>query len=169
MKSCLWKLQQGFWSYGLIRLLSRSGTNAVSRPQTPRSNFFRDFMILLDSSHDSWENEVLFVKIAARVLDVWLDTFSGPKWPKCSFWVLKPQGQEFFWDFMILLDSSHDSWENDGLFVKIAAMALDIWLDTSFGPKWPKCSFWVPDPKVKKFFEISWFYWIHLMILEKMR
>ena len=80
----------------------------------------------------------------------------------------RPQGQEIFWDFMILLDSSHDSWENDGLFVKIAAMALDIWLDTSFGPKWPKCSFWVPDPKIKKFFEISWFYWIHLMILEKM-
>ena len=24
-------------------------------------------MILLDSSHDSWENEVLFVKIGARI------------------------------------------------------------------------------------------------------
>ena len=69
---------------------------------------------------------------------------------------------------MILLDSSHDSWENDGLFVKITAMVLDIWLDTSFGPKWPRCSFWVPDPKVITFFEISWFYWIYLMILEKM-
>ena len=32
-----------------------------------------------------------------------------------------------------------------------------------------KCSFWVLNPKVKKFFEISWFYWIHLIILEKMR
>ena len=113
MKSCLWKLQLGFWSYGLIRLLSPSGTNVVSWPQTPRSNFF--------------------------------------------------------WDFMILLDSSHDSRENEVLFVKVIAIVLDIWLDTSFGPKWPKCSFWVPDPKVKKFFEISWFYWIHLMILEKMR
>ena len=69
---------------------------------------------------------------------------------------------------MILWNSSHDSWENDGLFVKIAAMVLDIWLDTSFGPKWPRCSFWVPDPKVITFFEISWFYWIYLMILEKM-
>ena len=38
----------------------------------------------------------------------------------------RAQGQEIFWDFMILLDSSHDSWENDGLFVKIAAMVLDI-------------------------------------------
>ena len=56
---------------------------------------------------------------------------------------------------MILLDSSHDFRENDGLFVKIAARVLDIWLDTSSGPKWPKCSFWVLDPKVKKFFEIS--------------
>ena len=34
-------------------------------------------MILLDLSHDSWGNEVMFVKIAARVLDLWFDTFSG--------------------------------------------------------------------------------------------
>ena len=42
-------------------------------------------MILLDSSHDSWENEILFVKISARVLDMWLDKFFakvfGPKLP----------------------------------------------------------------------------------------
>ena len=53
----------------------------------------------------------------------------------------KPQGQEIFWDFMILLDSSHDSWENEILFVKIVARVLDIWLDNSFakvfGPKLP--------------------------------
>ena len=30
-------------------------------------------MIVLDSSYDSWENKVLFVKIAARVLNMWLD------------------------------------------------------------------------------------------------
>ena len=141
MKSCLWKLQLGFWSYGLIRLLSPSVANVVSRPQTPRSIFFWDFMILLDSYHDSWENEVMFVKIAARVLDLWLDTFSGPKWPKFSFWVLNSDVKNFFWDFMILLDSSRDSWENEVLFVKTVVFFLDIWLDTSFGPKWPKCSF----------------------------
>ena len=38
-----------------------------------------------------------------------------------------------------------------------------------FNPNWHKCSFWAPGPKVKTFFEILWFYWIHLMILEKMR
>ena len=69
---------------------------------------------------------------------------------------------------MILLDSSYDSWENDDLFVKMAAMVLHIWLDTSSGPKWPRYSFWVPDPKVNKFFKISWLYWIFLVILEKM-
>ena len=42
-------------------------------------------MILLDSSHDSCENEVLFVNIEARVLDLWLDMSSGPKWPRFSF------------------------------------------------------------------------------------
>ena len=66
------------------------------------------------------------------------------------------------------MDSSHDSWENEVLFVKIGARVLDLWLDTSSGPKWPKCTFQVPGPKFKKFFEISWFYWIHLIILEKM-
>ena len=70
---------------------------------------------------------------------------------------------------IILLYSTNDYGKNEGLFVKIAASALDIWLDTSSGPRWLKCSFRVPDPKVKKFFEISWFYWIYLMILEKMR
>ena len=30
-------------------------------------------MILLDLCHDSWESDVLFVKIAASVLDLWLD------------------------------------------------------------------------------------------------
>ena len=70
---------------------------------------------------------------------------------------------------MILFDLSYDSWENEVLFVKIEARVLDVWLDTSSGPKWPKCSFWAPDPKVKKFFVISWFYWIDLMISEKMR
>ena len=38
----------------------------------------------MQSSYDSGVNEVLFVKIGARVLDLWLDTFPGPKWPKCS-------------------------------------------------------------------------------------
>ena len=34
-------------------------------------------MVLMDSPYDSWENEVLFEKIGARVLDLWLDTSSG--------------------------------------------------------------------------------------------
>ena len=42
MRSCLWKLQLGFWIYGLIRLMGPSGPNVVSRPQTLRSrNFLR--------------------------------------------------------------------------------------------------------------------------------
>ena len=112
MMPCLWKLKLRFWIYALIRLLGPSGPDVVSSP--------------------------------------------------------RPPGQEMFWDFLILLDSSHDSWENDGLFFKVSAMVLDIWLDTSAGRKWPRCSFRVPDSKFKIFFEISWLYWIYLMILEKM-
>ena len=73
-------------------------------------------MILLDSSHDSWENEVMFVKTAARILDLWFDMFSGPKWPKCIFWVLNPKVKNFFLDFMILLNSSHN-YVNLGTFM----------------------------------------------------
>ena len=53
----------------------------------------------------------------------------------------RPQDQELFWDFIILLDSYHDSWENEVLFVKIGTIVLDLWLDTSSWHKWPKCSF----------------------------
>ena len=91
---CLSQLQLWFWSYGLIRLLGPSGPDVVSGSQTPRS-----------------------------------------KW-----------------------------W----LVCEVGATVMDVWLTTSSGPKWPKCSFQVPDTNVKKYFDISWFYWIHLMILEKM-
>ena len=30
------------------------------------------------------KREVLFVKIGVKVLDLWFDTSSWPKWPKCS-------------------------------------------------------------------------------------
>ena len=39
----------------------------------------------------------------------------------------------------------------------------------SSGRKWPKFSFLAPGHKVKTFFEILWFYWINLMIVEKIK
>ena len=36
-------------------------------------------MILVDSSYDFWENDSLFEKIVATVLDMRLDTSSGHK------------------------------------------------------------------------------------------
>ena len=105
-------------------------------------------MILLDSTHDFCENE-------AMVLDIWLDTSSGPKWPRCNFRVPDTKVKNFFCNFMSWLDLSHDFWANDGLFVKIAATVLDICLDTSSGPKWPRCGLRVPEP-------------IYLMVLQKM-
>ena len=69
MRSCFWKLKVGFWTYDTIHLVGPVGPNVVSRPQTPMPRNFRDFMILLDSSQDFVENEVLFFKIEARFLD----------------------------------------------------------------------------------------------------
>ena len=54
-----------------------------TRPQS--HIIFKNFMILLVSSNDSGENEVLFIRITARVPDLWQDMSSGPKWPNCSF------------------------------------------------------------------------------------
>ena len=52
----------------------------VSRPQALKGQkLFLGFITLLDSSHKSGKNEVLFLKIGARVLELWLDTSSGPK------------------------------------------------------------------------------------------
>ena len=67
-------------SYSFISLLIPSGSNVVSRPQVPRSRHFSRFYIifLLNSSHDSWENEALLVKIGARVIqNLWLDMSSA--------------------------------------------------------------------------------------------
>ena len=162
------KMKLWFWTYGLIRLLGPSGPDVISGSQTPRSKFFLRFHELIGfiswflskwwpicencsygSGHMPW------YVFWAQVAQMW---FTGPR----------AQGQNIFWDFIIWFDLSHGSSENDGLFFKIAATALNIWLDTSFGHKWPKYSFQVADPKGKIFFEIYWFYWIHLMILEKM-
>ena len=101
------------WIYGLIHLLSPNGPNVVYWPQTPRLRYFLKFHNFIGFILWFWKNEVLFVKNGVR--------------------------------------------------------ALDLWFDTSSEPKWPKCSFQVPDLKFKNFFEISWIYWIHLMNLEKMR
>ena len=179
MRSCLWILELWFWTYSWIHTLGPSGLNVVSRPQAPRSIIFLTFQSLLDSSYDSWKNEVLFVNIGARVLELWLDTSPGPKSTKlvprpqapksinflrfynfngfsswflrkwglaCENWSqgsglaagyvlwaqvahmwflgLRPQDPSIFWDFMILLDSSHNSWEDEVLFLKIEARVL---------------------------------------------
>ena len=78
---CLLKLELGFWTYGWILPLGSSGPNVITSPSSEGQDIFRKFIIYLDSSHDSGENEVLFVKTGARVLDLLLDMSSGSKWP----------------------------------------------------------------------------------------
>ena len=53
-----------------MRLLGPSGPNVVSRLQVLRSRHFFKFHDLLDLSRDSRENEVLFVKVEARALEL---------------------------------------------------------------------------------------------------
>ena len=53
VRSCLWKLEPGFQTYGLIRLLDLSCPKVVFRLQT--LSVFQNFMIVLDSSYGFWE------------------------------------------------------------------------------------------------------------------
>ena len=50
-------------------------------PRLQEVKFFWNFMILLDIYYDSGENEVLLVKIGAKVQELRLDTSFGPKFP----------------------------------------------------------------------------------------
>ena len=118
-------------SYSFVSLLITSSPNVVSRPQAPRLRNvlrFHNFIGFASWFLRKWgtvcENWIQWAQLA----QMW---FQGPR----------PQGQIFFCGFIILLDYSHDSWENVVLPVKIGARFLDLWLDKSCEPNWPKCSF----------------------------
>ena len=201
MMTCFWKLQLWFWTYGLIPLLDQGGSNAVSGFQTPTSKnilIFHDFIGFILWFWRKWCPVCENCSYGSG--HIWLDTSSGPKWPRCSFRVNKFfEISWFYWIHLIILDkmmpclSQLQLWfwsyglirllgpsgpdvvsgsqtprSKWWLVCEVGATVMDVWLTTSSGPKWPKCSFQVPDTNVKKYFDISWFYWIHLMILEKM-
>ena len=70
MRSFFKKLELGFWTYGWICLLGPQVAQMwFLDPRPQGQEIFWDFIILLNSSHDSGENEVLFVKIGTRALD----------------------------------------------------------------------------------------------------
>ena len=97
----------GLWldtSFG--RHITSSGPNVVSRPQAPwlrQLLRFHDFIGFISSF--SQENEVMFVKIGARVLDLWLDTSSGQSSPNLVSWPQTPRSRHFlrFYDFIGLI------------------------------------------------------------------
>ena len=92
----------------------------------------------------------------------------GPSGPNLVSRPQAPRSRHFlkFYNFIGFI---RHSWKNKDLFVNIGARVLDLCLDMSSGPKWPKFSFYAPGSKVMTFFEILWFYWIHVIILEKIR
>ena len=65
--SFFWKLELGFWNYTFIHLLGPMWLkSSLLDPRHWDHGTFWDFIILVDSSYDFGENEVLFVKIGAR-------------------------------------------------------------------------------------------------------
>ena len=65
------------------------------------------------------------MKIEARILELWLDMSSEPKWPKCSFSAPDPKIKQFF--KISLLDLSYFSEEIEDLIVKIEARFVELW------------------------------------------
>ena len=111
-------------------------------PNPQVEEYFWDFMILFDSPHDLEKKRSWFWKLK---LGFWtyglIPTSSGLNWPKSSFLGPRPQSLKLFLDRMILLNSTHEFWENEVLILKIKDRILGLWADTSSGPTWPKCSF----------------------------
>ena len=140
---CLSQLQLWFWSYGLIRLLGPSGPDVVSGSQTPRSKWW------------------LVCEVGATVMDVWLTTSSGPKWPKCSFQVPDTNVKKYF-------DISWFYWIQLMIFVKMKLWFWTYGLIRLLGPSGPDVISGSQTTRSKIFFAISWVDWIYLMIFEQM-
>ena len=114
MKPCLLKLEPGFWIYGWKHLSGPiCGQNVGSRPQAPSLRHllrFCDFIgfiswFLKKMRHCLW---ILLLELGFCLL-CWI-CFLGPSGPNL---VSRQQGQDIFWDFIILLDLSNDSWKNE--------------------------------------------------------
>ena len=70
-------------------------------PRHQGKDIFGDFISLLDLPYDSGENMVMFVKIGARVPELWLVTSSGlAVWfasgPNVVYNLQDPKGKVFF-------------------------------------------------------------------------
>ena len=132
-----WGLICENWSYVSGLMARPSDPNVISRPQTSRSqNFlrFHNFIWFILWFWRKWDN----------VYEKWSQSSGLMAWyvfhvqvAKMYFLSPRPQSLKIFWDFIILLDSSYHSGENEVPFVKVGARVLDLCLDTSFGPKLP--------------------------------
>ena len=129
MRSCLWKLEPRFWTYGCIRLLGPSGSNVVSRPQAQGQKFFWDFMILLGSFHISWGNESCLWKLEPGFWPCGWICLLGPSGPNVVSRPQAPRSRHFlrFHDFIGFTSWLLRKW--GPVFLKIGARVLDLWLD----------------------------------------
>ena len=115
----LLKLEPEFWIYGLVRVLGPVGHKLILPPQIPRWRFMLTFEELeCDSTLDLGQNEILFVTIGAKILDLWLDKNLGLNWPKCSYNATDPWMKIDFdiWRVhqihLLVLDIMRHSFEN---------------------------------------------------------
>ena len=100
------------------------------------------------------------MNIGARVPVLWLDTFFGPKWPKCGFQAPDLEIITFFQNFLIFLYSYYDSGENEVLFCELEPGFQTYGLLRPLGLSCPKPGFRPHTPNVaslksKKFFMSS--------------
>ena len=91
----------------------------------------------MDSSNDSGENEALFLNIGARVPDLWQLCLLRPSGPNevCRPWTPKSSIFYIFHDF-----TGFFLWflRKEGPVCEDSSQGSNLWLDTSFGSRWPK-------------------------------
>ena len=128
MRSCLWKLELGFWTCGLICFLSPSGLNININIS---GLIFWDIMILSDSCYNFREKEVLSMKIGIRVLDLWLDKSLAksfwPKLPWTSILAPDPKCHSFEIQIFFMSSSINFAW-NKYLFSNFGSFLINLWV-----------------------------------------
>ena len=141
VRSCLWILELWFWTYDWICLLVPSGQDLVSRPWAPRSRHFFEILWFY------WIHIIILEKVRSCLWILepgfwtcgWI-CLLGPSGPNLVSRPHAPRSRHFlkFYNFIGFMSSFLKKW---GPVCEYWSQVLDLWVDMSSGPKWPKFSF----------------------------
>ena len=112
MRSCLWILGLGFWTYGWICLLGPSGPNLVSGPQAPRSRHFLRFYNFIGFISSFLKNQGPVCEYWRLSSGLMVGYFLGQSGPNLTSRLQAPRSRHFsrFYNFIGLISSFLKKW-----------------------------------------------------------